>query len=142
MPVLMALDVGSKRIGIAVADPSETFALPVATVVRSNRRDDLAEIKAYLDAYDVAELVVGDPLTLSGERGIAARAMDEFVESLRAIFAGPIHRVDERMTTAQATKSLIAADVPSRKRRSVVDRMAAALILESFLARRRNDARA
>lgn len=138
--MLMALDVGSKRIGIAVADPSETFALPVATVVRRNRRDDLAEIKGYLDSYGVDELVVGDPLTLRGERGIAARAMDEFVDSLRSIFAGPIHRVDERMTTAQATKTLIAAEVPSRKRRSVVDRMAAALILESFLARRRNDA--
>jgi putative holliday junction resolvase len=138
----MALDVGSKRIGIAVADPSGSFALPVATVTRTNRRGDLASIKSYVEWYGVDELVVGDPLTLRGERGIASRAMDEFVESLREIFDGTIHRVDERMTTAQATKSLIAADVPRRKRRQVVDRMAAALILETFLARRRNDARA
>jgi putative Holliday junction resolvase len=138
----MALDVGSKRIGIAVADPSGTFALPIATLTRSNRRDDLAAIERYLESYGVDELVVGDPITLRGERGIAARAMDEFVESLREIFNGPIHRVDERMTTAQATKSLIAADVPRQKRRAVVDRMAAALILESFLARRRNESRA
>lgn len=138
----MALDVGSKRIGIAVADPSGTFALPIATVTRTNRRDDLASIKSYLESYGVDELVVGDPITLGGERGIAARAMDAFVESLREIFGGTIHRVDERMTTAQATKSLIAADVSRRKRREIVDRMAAALILESFLARRRNDSRA
>ncbi len=139
--MLMALDVGSRRIGIAVADPSGTFALPLATLTRTNRRNDLASIKCYLDDYGVDELVVGDPITLAGARGIAARAMDAFVESLREIFDGAIHRVDERMTTAQAVKSLIAADVPRRKRREVVDRMAAALILESFLARR-DDSRA
>ena len=135
----MALDVGSKRIGIAVADPSGTFALPIATLTRTNRHDDLASLKEYLESYDVNELVVGDPLTLAGERGIAAHAMDAFVESLIEIFDGTIHRVDERMTTAQATKALIAADVSRQRRREVVDRMAAALILESFLARRRND---
>ncbi|HEY6449571.1 MAG TPA: Holliday junction resolvase RuvX [Candidatus Cybelea sp.] len=138
----MALDVGGRRIGIAIADPSATFALPLATLTRTNRRNDLASIKSYLDDYGVDELVVGDPLTLAGERGIAAVAMDTFVASLREIFAGRIHRVDERMTTAQATKSLIAADVPRQKRREVVDQMAAALILETFLARRRDDSHA
>jgi len=57
----MALDVGSKRIGVAISDPSGTFALPVATITRRNRRDDLAAIASYLDSYGVAELVVGDP---------------------------------------------------------------------------------
>jgi putative Holliday junction resolvase len=136
--MVMALDVGSKRIGIAVADPSGSFALPVATVTRANRRDDLASIKNYLESYAVDELVVGDPLTLQGERGIAARGIDAFVESLREIFGGTIHRVDERLTTAQATKSLIEADVSRRRRREIVDAMAAALILETFLALRRN----
>lgn len=136
--MLMALDVGSKRIGVAIADPSASFALPIGTITRRNRRDDLAALESYLQSYGVDEIVVGDPLTLRGERGIAAEAMDEFVERLRQIFAGTIHRIDERMTTAQATKSLIAADVSRRRRRDVVDAMAAALILETFLARRRN----
>jgi putative holliday junction resolvase len=136
--MLMALDVGTKRIGVAVADPTGSFALPVATIERTNRREDLASIKEYLDSYGVDELVVGDPLTLSGERGIAARAIDAFVEHLREVFHGAIHRMDERLTTAQATKGLIAADVSRKKRRAIVDRMAAALILESFLAQRRN----
>jgi putative holliday junction resolvase len=134
---LMALDVGHKRIGVAIADPSGTFALPLATITRTNRADDLASLKSFLDSYGVEELVIGDPITLSGERGIAARAMDAFVQSLRGVFAGTIHRIDERLTTAQATKTLIAADVSRARRRQVVDRMAAALILESFLARRR-----
>ncbi len=135
----MALDVGSKRIGVAVSDPSATFALPVATIDRTNRRNDLARIQELVDSYGVDELVVGDPLTLAGDRGIAAREMDAFVETLREAFSGTIHRMDERLTTAQATRSLIAADVSRRKRRTIVDRMAAALILESFLARRRNE---
>lgn len=138
----MALDVGSKRIGIAVSDPSATFALPITTIDRTNRREDLARLKELVDSYGVDELVVGDPLTLAGDRGIAAREMDSFVEKLREVFAGTIHRVDERLTTAQATKSLIAADVSRQKRRTIVDRMAAALILESFLARRANEPRA
>jgi putative Holliday junction resolvase len=136
--MLMALDVGTKRIGIAVADPTGTFALPVATIERTNRREDLASVKEYLDSYGVDELVVGDPLTLSGERGLAAHTIDAFVDHLREVFHGAIHRMDERLTTAQATKGLIAADVSRKKRREIVDRMAAALILESFLARRRN----
>ncbi|MBV8198011.1 MAG: Holliday junction resolvase RuvX [Candidatus Eremiobacteraeota bacterium] len=137
----MALDVGSKRIGLAIAESGSSWAVPLATIERSNRRSDLAQIQRYLESYSIEELVVGDPVTLKGERGIAARAMDAFVEDLRQIFKGAIHRVDERMTTAQATKTLIAADVSRRKRREVVDRMAAALILETFLGRRRNDAR-
>jgi len=140
--MLMALDVGSKRIGVAVADPRETFALPIATIERTNRRADLARIEQYLDEYGVDELVVGDPITLAGERGVAASTIDAFVEQLREVFSGTIHRVDERMTTAQANKALLAADVSRGKRRAVVDRMAAALILESFLARRRGGSRA
>lgn len=136
--MLMALDVGSKRIGVAVADPSGTFALPVATIERTNLRDDLASLREYLESYGVEELVVGDPITLSGKRGLAAQTIDAFVERLRSVFGGSIHRVDERLTTAQATKGLIAADLSRKKRREVVDRMAAALILETFLARRRN----
>lgn len=139
--MIMALDVGTKRIGVAIAQRGSQLAIPLATIDRGSRRDDLAQIQRYLDSYAIDELVIGEPLTLAGERGLAARAMDSFVDDVRRIFSGAIHRVDERMTTAQATKTLIAADVSRRKRREIVDRMAAALILETFLARRRNDMR-
>lgn len=135
---IMALDVGSKRIGVAIADPTRTYAIPLATITRKNKRDDLALIANYLQSYRVEELVVGDPIALSGERGMAAREMDSFVERLRGVFSGPIHKIDERLTSAQANKSLIAADVSRRKRREIVDRLAAGLILETFLARRRH----
>ncbi len=120
-----------------MADPTETFALPVGTIERTNLRADLARIEEFVESYGASDLVVGDPIALSGERGIAAQKMDAFVESLRDRFKGTIHRVDERMTTAQVTKTLIAADVSRKRRKEVVDKMAAALILESFLARRR-----
>ncbi len=140
MPV-MALDVGTKRIGVAVADPSGSFALPVAVLERTNLRADLERIADLARDYQADEIVVGDPLRLSGERGQAAEQIDRFVAQLRKTFAGTIHRVDERLTTAQAQKTLIAADVSRAKRKAVVDKMAAALILETFLARRRGEER-
>lgn len=134
----MALDVGAKRIGVAVADPSLTYALPVETIERTNLQSDLERIVELAASYAAGELVVGDPLTLAGERSIAAAKTDAFVVRLERVFSGTVHRMDERLTTAQATKTLIAADVSRRKRRGAVDRMAAALILETFLGRRRN----
>lgn len=136
---LLALDVGTKRIGVAISDPSATYALPLETIDRTNLDADLARIVDLARAYDATELVVGDPLTLSGARGLAAEKMDAFVERLSGTFGGIVHRMDERMTTAQATKALIAADVSRKKRKQTVDRVAAALILESFLRRRRTD---
>ena len=142
MAPIMALDVGSKRIGVAVADPSGSFALPVTVIERTNLRADLERITSLTREYDAGELVIGDPVTLGGQRGLAAEKIDRFVEQLQRVYAGRIHRVDERMTTAQATKSLIAADVSRAKRKGAVDTMAAALILETFLARRRGGASA
>lgn len=133
---VLALDVGSKRIGVAVADPGGTFALPVTVIERTNMQDDLARIAELVREYAVDELVVGDPVTLSGERGIAAEKIDRFVEQVAKVYSGKIVRVDERMTTAQATKTLIGADMRRAKRKTVVDKIAAALILETYLARR------
>lgn len=133
---VLALDVGTKRIGVAVADPGGTFALPLTVIERTNIREDLQRITSLLQEYGVTDVVIGDPVTLAGERGIAAQKIDRFVEQLQSLFTGTIHRIDERMTTAQATKQLIAADVRRTKRRALVDKMAAALILETYLARR------
>ena len=135
--MVMALDVGTKRIGVAVADPSGSFALPVTVIERTNLRADLERIVDLAREYGARRLVVGDPVTLSGQRGIAAEKIDRFVEQLAAVYSGTIARVDERLSTAQATKTLIAADVSRAKRKTVVDKMAAALILETYLARQR-----
>jgi putative Holliday junction resolvase len=134
---VVALDVGSKRIGVAVSDPLGSFAFPHATIERTNVRDDVAAIVAIAAERGARTIVVGDPLTMSGERGIAAGTIDAFVAHLARGFDGRIERIDERLTTAAVQKSLIGADVSRAKRKTVVDKLAAALILETYLARAR-----
>ncbi len=138
--IVLALDVGERRIGVAVSDPGESFAMPVRTLERTTLRADLAAIVALASDYLATAIVVGDPVSLDGTRGIAALRMDAFVTALGRVYSGEIARIDERLTTAQATKSLIGADVSRAKRRRVVDQLAAALILESYLAKRRREA--
>ena len=135
--MIVALDVGERRIGVAITDPGESFSMPLRTLQRATLHDDLTAILAIAREYAAQTIVVGDPVALSGERGLAAQKMDAFVAVLAKAYDGAIERVDERMTTAQATRSLVAADVSRKARKRVVDQLAAALILDSFLARRR-----
>jgi putative Holliday junction resolvase len=134
---VVALDVGERRIGVAVSDPAGAFAFPHATIERTNVRDDVAAIVALARERDARTIVVGDPLTMAGERGIASGKIDVFVAHLERAYAGRIVRVDERLTTAAVQKSLIGADVSRAKRKTVVDKLAAAMILETYLARAR-----
>ena len=133
---ILALDVGERRIGVAVSDPSESFSLPLEVIERTSTREDIARIVALARDRDAHVIVVGDPIRLAGERGPASERIDKFVEALQRVWQGRIERVDERLTTAQATRSLIAADVSRKRRKAVVDKLAAALILETYLARR------
>ncbi|MGB8265621.1 MAG: Holliday junction resolvase RuvX [Candidatus Velthaea sp.] len=137
MESVIALDVGERRIGVAVSDPLGTMALPYETIERRNLRSDVARIVAIAGERLAATIVVGDPLTMAGERGLAAQKIDAFVAHLARAFDGAIERVDERLTTAAVQKQLIGADVSRKKRKAVVDQLAAALILESYLARQR-----
>jgi putative Holliday junction resolvase len=130
----MALDVGTKRIGVAVGEG--TFAFPHSTLERTNVRDDVALIVALALERGARTIVVGDPLTMAGERALASEKIDQFVAHLARAFDGAIERVDERLTTAAAQKALIGADVSRAKRKKVVDQLAAVGILETWLARR------
>ncbi|MFN2527522.1 MAG: Holliday junction resolvase RuvX [Candidatus Baltobacteraceae bacterium] len=134
---VLALDVGTKRIGVAISDPGESFALPLTVMEHTNLKADIEKIVELAAEHRAQEVVVGDPIRMSGERGIAAERIDHFVNALGRRFSGTVHRIDERLTTAQATKSLIGADVSRGKRKMVVDKIAASLILETFLARRK-----
>jgi putative Holliday junction resolvase len=134
MSAVIALDVGTKRIGVAVGEG--TFAFPHSTLERTNVRDDIVTIVALARERGVRTIVVGDPLTMSGERALASARIDAFVAHLERAFDGAIERVDERLTTAAAQKALIEADVSRAKRKKVVDQLAAVGILETWLARR------
>jgi putative Holliday junction resolvase len=131
---VLALDVGTRRIGVAVGEG--TFAFPHSTLERTNVRDDVAAIVALARERGARTIVVGDPITLGGERAAASEQIDAFVAHLARAFDGEIARVDERLTTAAAQKALIAADVSRAKRKRVVDQLAAVGILETWQARR------
>lgn len=136
--MIVALDVGDRRIGVAISDPGEAFSLPLRTIERGGSlHDDLEAILGIVREYGATTVVVGDPVSLSGERGIASQKMDNFVAVLERAYGGPVERVDERLTTAQVTRSLVAGGASRRERKRVVDQLAAALILDSYLARRR-----
>jgi putative holliday junction resolvase len=134
---ILALDVGERRIGVAVSAPADAFSVPLPVIERTNTRADVRAVVQLAEERGAETIVVGDPVTLAGDRGPAAQRIDTFVTALARVFGGRIDRFDERLTTAQATKSLIAADVSRAKRKRVVDGLAAALILDGYLARRR-----
>ncbi|MEO7039670.1 MAG: Holliday junction resolvase RuvX [Candidatus Elarobacter sp.] len=132
---VLGLDVGTRRIGVAIGEG--TFAFPHSTLERTNVRDDIEQIVAIAQERGAHVIVVGDPLTMSGERGIASENIDAFVAHLARRYGGAVERVDERLTTAAAQKALIGADVSRARRKKVVDQLAAVGILETWLARRK-----
>jgi putative pre-16S rRNA nuclease len=127
------LDVGSKRIGLAVSDPLGITAQGLETIRRKNKRTDLEQLEKVIQKYEVQELVVGYPLRMSGAEGTQAEKMQRFAAELRQRFQLPVHLWDERLTSAQAHRILRETDMSIKRRSQVVDRMAAVLILQSWM---------
>ena len=130
----LGLDVGTKRIGIAVSDELGLTAQPVMTLeVRRNRREDLRSIARLARRYEVAGIVVGRPLHISGELSPRARKTEEFAAELGELCGIPIYLWDERLTTREAQQLLYQSGRKRLEHRAVVDQVAATLILQSFL---------
>ena len=137
IPRYLALDVGSKRVGIAVSDELGLTAQPVLTLERRrNEREDLRSIARLCRRFDVAGIVVGNPLALSGEAGPQAAKVQGFAIRLGELTGLPIHLWDERLTTHEAHQLLYEAGHARQDHRRVVDQVAATMILQSFLDRR------
>jgi putative Holliday junction resolvase len=130
------LDVGSKTIGRAVSDPLGITAQGLDTIRRKNKRTDFEQLERTIGDYDVREIVVGYPLRMSGAAGTQSQKMEEFAEELRRRFGLPVHLWDERLTSVQANRVLREAELSIQRRAEVVDRIAAVLILQSFLEAR------
>jgi len=133
---VLALDVGSRRIGVAVSDPLGITAQGLETIQRQNKRKDWEALAAVLKQYDVAEIVVGLPLRLSGAEGTQSEKMRAFAGELKTQFGLPVHLWDERWTSTEANRLLRETNLSIAKRGQAVDRMAAILILQSWLAAR------
>jgi putative Holliday junction resolvase len=133
---ILALDHGTKRIGVALSDELGWTAQPLETFARKGLQKDVAHIRALVEAHAVGQVLLGLPLRLNGEEGPAARAVREFAGCLEQALPVPVVTWDERLTTKAAEELLIAADVSRRKRRGVVDRVAAAILLQTYLEHR------
>jgi putative holliday junction resolvase len=137
----LGVDLGSKRIGLAVSDRSGTIASPLVVLRRSKSpRHDLAEIARVATDEEVEVIVVGLPLTMAGEHGPAARAAVAEAGRLATVVTVPVELHDERLTTVTADRAMMSADMRAPARRQVVDKVAAAIMLQSWLDARRNAA--
>jgi putative Holliday junction resolvase len=134
---ILGLDVGSKTIGLAVSDPLGITAQGLETIRRKNKRTDFEAFGEILRKYSIQEVVVGYPLRMSGSTGRQSDRMSAFAEELRQRFGLPVHLWDERLTSAEANRLLRQTEMSIRRRAEVVDRLAAVLILQSFLDHRR-----
>ena len=131
---IMALDVGSHTIGVAISDLMGWTAQGLETIRHSTREKDFERLKTIIDSYDVKEIVVGMPLNMNGTKGIRAELTEDFVKDLKSAFPNiPCAFWDERFTTVMAQKTLISADMSRKKRKKVIDKLAATVILEGYL---------
>ena len=135
LPRALGLDVGSKTIGLALTDEARIAAHPLSVLSRVGNSGDARAVVAVITEHGVGDVVVGMPFELSGKRGHRARRVLEFMAVLRAVLPAGVqlHEQDERFTTAEAERALIAVDLPRARRRGVIDRHAAALILQAWL---------
>jgi putative Holliday junction resolvase len=130
----LGLDLGTKRIGVAVSDRSGTVATPLTVVTRGrSRRQDYERIAALVVEEEAEIVVVGMPRSLSGGEGPAARAAAAEIAALASVVGVPVETHDERFTTVTATRALAESGVRAQARRQVVDKVAAAVILQAWL---------
>ncbi len=130
----IGLDFGERTIGVAVSDPLGMIAQAVKTIRRKSWQADLEELRKIIEEYEAEQLVVGLPRNMDGTFGPSAGKVQAFVEKLK-IFRLPIDTEDERLTTVMAERVLLEGDVSRKRRKEVIDQVAAALILQGYLDR-------
>lgn len=134
---IMGLDVGTKRIGVAVSDETGSIAQGRKTVARTSDAKAIAAIKEMAFADEVAEIVVGLPLNMDGSEGPSAEGCRKFAEKLSEALNVPVKFWDERLSTREAENVMLMGDVSRAKRKKAVDKLAAVVILQSYLDSRR-----
>lgn len=132
----MGLDVGDKTIGVAISDELGITANPVTTIPRTGSiKREIGEVRRLVEENNVGRIIVGMPFMLDGSVGIQAEKVQAFIEELRRRMRTPIDTWDERLTTSEVERILIASDQSREKRKKVIDKMAAAVILRSYMDR-------
>jgi putative Holliday junction resolvase len=137
MSRVVGIDLGSRRIGVAVSDGLGLTAQPHATIARHGGVRDLQAIAAVVAEYQAGLVVLGLPLDPEGQEGTAARSARAFADRLRAALSVPVEMIDESFSTVEAEAILLEADLSRARRKQVIDRLAAAVILQRWLDRQR-----
>ena len=134
---IMGLDLGEKTIGVAISDPTWQIATPIMVIRRTNRKADMTSILSVASQYHVLGIVVGLPMNMNGSFGPQAEKMREFAHSLSELSEMLVTLWDERLSTAAVNRTLLSADMSRKRRGEVVDKLAAAYILQGVLDRLR-----
>lgn len=135
---VMALDVGGRRIGVALSDPTRLLSSPLTTIHAVPRDRAIMRILTLLQEHAVTTLVVGLPLTMAGERGTQAQIVQAFVDQLTEKVGIPIQLVDERLTTVAAERMMLDLGMRPEQRKARIDEVAASIILQDYLDSRRS----
>ena len=139
MTRILAVDLGEQRIGLALSDPTGNIAGGLRTIRRGLRDEEMAAINAVIAREDVARVIVGMPLSMSGQPGVQAELTRRWVAVLQQSIAVPVEVLDERLTSVQAHRSLDSMGVKRRQHRQHVDEIAATLLLQGYLDGQRKD---
>lgn len=135
---ILALDLGKKRIGMAISDELGITAQGIPTLERRNKRTDFAELAALVRDKQISQIVLGLPLRMSGEEGTQADWVRTFAEELKAHVSVPIDLRDERWTSKQAERVLMGSGIRNQDRKPAIDRISAVILLQDFLDSRHN----
>jgi len=130
---ILALDFGEKRIGVAVSDEMGLTAQGVSTVIRKNNRQVIEELRQLINRYGTDQILIGYPLRLDGSEGIQCEKINRFAGFLETAFGLPVIKWDETLSTKEAEEILRESNIHWKKRRQVVDKLAATLILQDYL---------
>lgn len=132
-PRILGLDIGDRRVGIAISDAFAITAQPLLTLTRSTLRHDLKSIGRILRKHAIVEVVAGNPLHMSGDLSPQAIKAQAFAQAVQQEFSLPLHLWDERLTTTEAHRQLDDLGYAAAGRKGIIDQVAAVLILQSFL---------
>jgi len=134
----LCLDVGDKRIGVSLSDPTRTLAQALKLITRTTLQKDIEELRRTLDEHDVGEIVIGLPKDLSGAMGKRAQSVADFAGEIERRLAVPVVLWDERFSTNEAHRIFEMAQVSHRKRKPFIDMMASQIILQGYLDAQRD----
>ena len=131
---ILALDIGSRRIGVSMSDPMQIIASPFSVIDCKLSKDIFSDILGIIESYSIESVVIGMPITMKGEESIQTKTVKKFIEDFSKLISIKIYTIDERLSSVSAEKELIKSGIKTGHNKGEIDKTAATLILQEFLA--------